>query len=73
MTTIDDEWWEQFCAGRLHGQTSARKSLHEPPRSYFSSPATHVRLMDTADRNDPTFGFEVGWLAGYFGEQTRQG
>jgi hypothetical protein len=72
MTTIDDEWWEQFCSGRLHGQTSARKSRDEPPRSYFSSPATHVRLMDTAERNDPTFGFEVGWLAGYFEEQSRQ-
>lgn len=66
MTTIDDEWWQQFCTGRQHGRETARKAGSEPPRSYFSSPTTHVRLLDVAERNDPAFGFELGWLAGYY-------
>jgi hypothetical protein len=71
MTTVDEEWWKQFCAGRISGQATARSTGTEPPPSFFSSPADHMRLMDNAQRNDPSFGFEVGWLAGYYEEHSR--
>jgi hypothetical protein len=74
MTNINSDWWDQFIAGRRHGEASAIRAQTDVARSYFSAPSSHLRLMDAADRNDPKFAFEVGWLAGYAeGQGAQQG